>query len=388
MSQNELVVENEASARQSPPRQMFANFDHGFYRATYPDVRAAGLSDAALEDHWMTYGRYEVADGRRSLSADFDEMKYLLLRPDVKSAIETGAFACAYDHWLQFGRAENGPNGPGNAFLRRPRQLPAILTNEHIARWDRDGFLILPGLIPTERCDGLADRIDFLWSERSMAPPVSIDVSLHNDRSARIRFKDAQEESRFTPYKLNDLFLFDEYVQDLALDETLCTILRWILDAEPACSASLNFERGSTQAFHQDTLYMPGKTTGGMTAAWFALEDVLPGAGPLAYYPGSHQIPLYHFSTGQPHQVDAEFGAYHEYMFAQIEQRGLRAETFLPRKGDVLIWHERLFHSGSPITDMSATRRSLVTHYWRADELPYGNTRPVRGASIWDRDPV
>jgi hypothetical protein len=35
-------------------------------------------------------------------------------------------------------------------------------------------------------------------------------------------------------------------------------------------------------------------------------------------------------------------------------------ETFLPRQGHVLIWHELLFHGGAPIEDAAMTRKSLV----------------------------
>jgi hypothetical protein len=34
-----------------------------------------------------------------------------------------------------------------------------------------------------------------------------------------------------------------------------------------------------------------------------------------------------------------------------------------------LIWHEQLYHGGRPILDQSRTRKSLVTHYGRADAL-------------------
>ena len=33
------------------------------------------------------------------------------------------------------------------------------------------------------------------------------------------------------------------------------------------------------------------------------------------------------------------------------------------RKGDVLIWSADLAHGGSPVTDRSLTRKSLVGHY-------------------------
>lgn len=42
---------------------------------------------------------------------------------------------------------------------------------------------------------------------------------------------------------------------------------------------------------------------------------------------------------------------------------GLEQKTFRPRKGDVLIWSADLVHGGSPVTDPSLTRKSLVGHY-------------------------
>ena len=200
-----------------------------------------------------------------------------------------------------------------------------------------------------------------------------------------MRFADVATVSRAVPHKIYDLVLCDESVQDLALDETLVAVLRWVLHAEPVCIASLNFELGSTQGFHQDTLYMPGERVGGMAAAWIALEDVSPAAGPLAYYPGSHRIPLFHFSSGKPNQVDAEFGHYYAYMMAEVAARGIEPVTYLPAQGDVLLWHERLFHAGTAIEDRSLTRRSLVTHYWRAKELPSGGSTRAAGGAFWDR---
>ena len=42
---------------------------------------------------------------------------------------------------------------------------------------------------------------------------------------------------------------------------------------------------------------------------------------------------------------------------------GLEEKTFLPSKGDVLIWSADLAHGGSRVSDTSLTRKSVVGHY-------------------------
>ena len=50
--------------------------------------------------------------------------------------------------------------------------------------------------------------------------------------------------------------------------------------------------------------------------------------------------------------------------------RGIAPKTFLPRKGDVLLWHGNLPHEGTRIRNTALTRRSLVTHYTSLDGVP------------------
>ena len=53
----------------------------------------------------------------------------------------------------------------------------------------------------------------------------------------------------------------------------------------------LHFEKGSTQAIHQDTTYVVLNEPMKLCASWVALEDVQAGSGELVYYPGSHRLP-------------------------------------------------------------------------------------------------
>ncbi|WP_174274985.1 phytanoyl-CoA dioxygenase family protein [Sphingomonas bacterium] len=367
------------------------------YLAVYPDIQPLieiGLFVSAAE-HWVAAGREEMRTGHRPVPVRFDELAYLASRPDVARAVSDGVYLNGFDHWLQWGASEGGgadvPAGWEAAAESHfdAGNFEASIAADKAAFWARNGYLILEGAISPEACDRLNRKIDRVWIDRRVsAPRVSIDVYLERADGARIPMSAAPGEARALPYKLNDMFLVDDDARALALHDDVVAALRWVLKSEPTVIGSLNFERGSTQKFHTDTLYMPGKTAGGMTAAWFALEDVTAEAGPLKYYPGSHQIPLFRFSSGRPSQINEQVTHYDAYMTRQVKDRGLEWRHFLPKKGDVLIWHERLYHGGAAIEDIAQTRKSLVVHYWRAAEMNQGEIIKYGNGYYWNRPPL
>lgn len=137
---------------------------------------------------------------------------------------------------------------------------------------------------------------------------------------------------------------------------------------EPAIAMqSLYFEYGSQQAIHQDTAYVVSRRPLGLAAIWIALEDVAPGTGELCYFPGGHRFPHFLFGGERKHWIQSQDGqqvhqAFLRHLQDCARERGIAEATFLPRKGDVLVWHADLPHGGSRITQMH-TRRSLVLHF-------------------------
>jgi hypothetical protein len=259
------------------PRWRAPHFDRHFYLHHNPDVIALIENGDynTPEEHWIVSGREELASGKRPAFGDFDEAAYLAHRPDVAFACSTGVFKSGVDHWLSCGRWEE----------REARTLPhrpvartndrGSLSEEKQAFWHDNGFVVLEGAITPELCEKANKRINELWTTRRKAPPpFSIDVFLETPECRRIPMSQAPGQARSVSYKINDLYKFDETIRSLALDPDVCDALRWVLEGDPTIIASLNFERGSTQRLHTDTLYMPGIHTGTMTAAWFALEDV------------------------------------------------------------------------------------------------------------------
>jgi ectoine hydroxylase-related dioxygenase (phytanoyl-CoA dioxygenase family) len=117
-----------------------------------------------------------------------------------------------------------------------------------------------------------------------------------------------------------------------------------------------------------------------LAGAWVALEDVHPDAGPLFYYPGSHHRVRKHlFANGTvlaegdgPH-----VRAFEEYLQNECESLGLDRVLFMPKKGDVLIWHSALVHGGSPRANLDLTRKSMVSHYSTAEAYPFDRRSPA-----------
>jgi ectoine hydroxylase-related dioxygenase (phytanoyl-CoA dioxygenase family) len=230
--------------------------------------------------------------------------------------------------------------------------------------------LVLPRFFDARRIDQLVELVEQEWRDRVRDDnPLVIDVLEGPLADRRMYFRDVPDDAKQYPYKLNDLYLTRSEVRELALDPVLLGVLRSLMGGEPAICNSLNFERGSQQAYHFDTYYMPGPCKDGLIVTSICLEDVDPHAGPLTYYPGSHTIPPYRFSTGKLNAVPEEMDKATDYARRALSERDLEARDFLGRKGDVFIWHEQLYHGGRTILDASLTRRTLVTHYWRLDEL-------------------
>jgi phytanoyl-CoA hydroxylase len=261
------------------------------------------------------------------------------------------------------------------------RQTPRVLSAEQRAFWEANGFLVLPGHFSREQIAAVNRHIDQLWQEsRGKRRETVVDIFIGTPREKRTRLSDAPLEARLTPHKLNDLYLESDVIRRIVLEERLGSVLEEVLEGPPLVCNSLNLEFGSQQRDHTDSLYMTAPVGLYLAASWIALEDGSPDSGPLRYYAGSHKIPPFLFTTGAITAVDAEMPRYYEYMRRELERRGIKAETFVPKTGDVFIWHSQLYHGGEPIKNSSLTRRSLVTHYWRAQDVPrrHGSVGPHR----------
>jgi len=246
----------------------------------------------------------------------------------------------------------------------------ALLSSEEKEHWNTRGFLVLKGFFSAEKIDGFLEESHRVWRNRTTeAGNITIDVLEGELKGQRILMRDAPDSVLNHAHKVNDLFLDLESCRSLNLDIRLSRILGKLLDGKPAVINSLSFIKGSQQPFHFDTYFMPPPVRHRMVVSSICLEDQTNDSGPLTYFPGSQKIEPWVFDHGGINAMDNNLEQASSYATDQISRLNLEQETFVGDKGDVFIWHSQLYHGGMPINNPKKTRRTLVTHYWRSQDL-------------------
>ena len=182
------------------------------------------------------------------------------------------------------------------------------------------------------------------------------------------------------PPRLQDGWIDHGSIRALALEPVVLDLLRHLYGREPFAFQTLNFAVGSEQHFHSDAVHFHSYPNGFMCGVWIALQDVQPESGPLIYFPGSHRLPyLSARSLGLDRDVVME--EQHPQRFFEpswqqaVNEHAFEKQQFLPKRGDLLIWHANLLHGGEPVQDKSSRRWSQVNHYFFANCL---YTTPMR----------
>lgn len=261
-------------------------------------------------------------------------------------------------------------------------RIVPVLTAGQRRHWDDLGYLVLPAFFSGERLQTVNHEVDEAWRASRTAPSELV-VDLIATTGARINLHDAPVEARQAPYKLNDLYLVSDRVRHVVLESRLVAILSELLGGAPLVCNTLNLEYGSQQPCHTDSLYMTPPRDLNLVASWIALEDCVAEAGPLRYYPGSHKIPPYRFSDGRITASEREMPDYQAYMQQQVDRLGLKESRFCAKAGDLFLWHSQLYHGGAAIQDPRKSRRSLVTHYFLAEDMPRKMRVRQRSGGYW-----
>jgi phytanoyl-CoA hydroxylase len=179
--------------------------------------------------------------------------------------------------------------------------------------------------------------------------------------------------------RLADAYMALPDARALLASPPLIRFLKILFDEDPLLFQSLSFDQGSQQGLHQDTAYVRVDRPMEMVACWIALEDIQAGSGELMYVRGSHRLPDYPFGDRKHWSASEDGAAVHDrwskWILDETRERGMKTESFIAKKGDILIWHADLAHGGRPVVDPALTRRSLVGHFCPASARPdYFNT--------------
>jgi len=156
-----------------------------------------------------------------------------------------------------------------------------------------------------------------------------------------------------------------------------------------ACQV-IGFINGTQQAPHQDAIHLSVFPQGYMCGAWVALEDVQPDSGELVIYPGSHRWNLIMMKDAGIEKVShsqwAEFANTIQVKWRDLVDRsGVEPMIYRPKRGSLLVWHERLMHGGSKRLNKALTRKSCVTHHFAQGGIIYYDSTGLPGRII-ERD--
>lgn len=178
----------------------------------------------------------------------------------------------------------------------------------------------------------------------------------------------------YTNSRVMNAWKKSDAIKSLAKDKLLHDFLSFTLGKEVVPFQTISFLKGSRQKTHSDFIHMTTEPVGYLIATWVALENISADSGPLHYYPGSHKLP---YILGEDFDHDSNsisvgddlYGNYEKEIANLIAEKKLQKEIFLPKKGDLLVWHANLLHGGEPVTNENSTRKSLVTHYFCKGEV-------------------
>lgn len=222
---------------------------------------------------------------------------------------------------------------------------------DSILDWSENGYTVIPRMFSEEEVDTVNSEIERLLAEKKV-------------------------HWRYRGTKIMFAYRHSEKIRAI-LDKTeLRETMSFLMGRDIRLFSSINFHKGSEQLAHSDSVHMTTYPEGFLIAAWIALENITQSSGPLTYYPGSHKLPyIYneHYDHGGSTYLlgKAPYDGYEAKIREVIAQNSFESKTFLPQKGDVLIWHANLLHGGSPMLNKESTRKSMVLHYYADDVICY-----------------
>lgn len=213
--------------------------------------------------------------------------------------------------------------------------------------WHQNGVTILPNFMPHDLIDNyVAERRTLLFGNKWR-------TGWHKP----------------TPY------LHVKSMRDLALYAPLMEKLKERIEDTAGLHLTLTGFQSTERAPHQDRYLNPEKVGQKYVAVWIACDDIHPDAGPFTYVPGSHKWRVFERRKVQDYEMERT-GRVHpdtwptdtqDFVGTACNEETLKQNVekvaFIPKKGDVLIWHSSLVHEGSIPKDKTLQRPALICHY-------------------------
>lgn len=229
------------------------------------------------------------------------------------------------------------------------------------ADWNDQGVVLLPGFFSA---DDLADYVAE-WREAHGFRGV-----VRLTRWERHRDLDVLDADRPGGWADCTPYMRHPALRSLLCHPDLGAVLEHLIGEPAGVHLNLTGWLSTQRDWHQDSYLNPPHVGDSYAAIWVALGAIDTRSGPFQYVPGSHRWPqVTRERIGALVDLDDPRWPKHSEVVlsplfeAEIAARSAEVVTYLPKFGDVLIWHGRLLHRGSRPEANGAYRPALIAHY-------------------------
>ena len=263
------------------------------------------------------------------------------------------------------------------AYISRCSEDVGFDLERKLIEWHERGVITFEKVVDPALIDALLDDVEYLRRHHR-----DFELIAENRGVQKPIAEFTEQELDSSGIKFDSIHTISRVACRLSLSKAVTTFLKHVFQSPPCVLQSLTFYRGSQQPAHIDYPYVRCQTRlAQLAASWIPLEDIHPDSGPLAYYPGSHHLGISGFFDWGNGSIVMEPDStrtpmeFAEYLWGRVKDTHTPSEIFLPKKGDVLVWHGNLIHEGTAINDIKLTRKSYVTHYTGLDSYPPAHKR-------------
>ena len=227
---------------------------------------------------------------------------------------------------------------------------PAAITDAHVARYHRDGFLAVASVFNSGEV------------ETAKAALAHIITASTNVEGAGVQFEPGTELSRLKSVEERELYVrkvwrfvaHEPRLRAAAENTYLLAVCRRLLGVEVNLLQDMALlkpaRRGSEKPWHQDAAYFHYEPVDGVIGTWTALDPATAENGCMHVIPGSHRAgPQAHY-----HDRDCQL---------PDEAVAVEADVMAPLPPGATLFFNALLHHGTPPNQSDARRWALQFHY-------------------------
>ena len=228
------------------------------------------------------------------------------------------------------------------------------LTQEQLARFHQDGFIVLRGFLDVNRCDDIL-RVAQIHLDAKIEPietEIGYDSRDKEYRTAVTDYSSYIREEHVTVRRLRQVYNRDTLFKAWMENKKIRPILQQVLDDKVVITTAHHNSimtkmpyYSSETRWHQDRRYWR-YSDDNLVSVWLALDNETSENGVLEFIPGSHVMDL------SAEQFDEkEYFCERLALNKEILSREISTDL---AKGDVVIFHSLLLHKANKNTTNKA----------------------------------